>query len=203
MRRRSKTDQWGVALAGLLLLGSTLAAAVHGARTAWAQDLYREAKYGGAAGDVPRVLDLCRRAYVLYPYNYYFSLLAADQAEHTSGSLPTPVAARQRHLARVWCERGLLQNRFRNPLRRLMARLLWTESPTRAIQYWEEYTQWEFWRPHNHAELAAMYAQVGDFDKAERALYWVQGDPAYETTRALIRREQAQQEAELDAQSPK
>lgn len=183
----------GVSLVLLSVLG-----VIHGVRAGIAQYLYYVAKYGSAAGKTDEVVELCRRAYGWYPWNYYFSILAAEQCYYTADAVTGSARSERLRHAQCWCDRGLVQNPWRSQLRRLHTRFLWDESPSRAIQYWEAHTDWQFWEPYNHEVLAELYAKAGDFDKAERSLKWVAGTPGYETTRKRVESEKAAWSAALD-----
>ena len=187
----STSNPWFQTIVGMVLVVLAFLGVIHGVRAGVAQCLYREAKYGAQAADTDHVVDLCGRAYAWYPWNYYFSILAAEQAYYTADAV-TGVARRNRLLqSQCWCDRGLIQNPWRSQLRRLHTRFLWEESPARAIHYWEAHTEWQFWEPYNHAVLAELYAKAGEFDKAEQALKWVQGAPDYEPTQKLVLAEKA------------
>jgi hypothetical protein len=184
---RSISDQWFVAVVGGGLLALSLLGVVHGTRAAVAQACYQRAKYGAAAGDVPEIVRLCRRAYAWYPWNYYFSIEASEWA-YQAASVMEGEEARQDMLrqAQFWCERGLIQNPWRSQLRRLKTRFLWETSPSEAIRYWESHTQWQFWEPHNHRVLAELYARAGDFENAEKSLKWTAGTPEFEPARQVV-----------------
>jgi len=89
-------------------------------------------------------------------------------------------------IARRWCEIGLELNPFRRPLRVLKTGLLARDSLRDAIDYWERYVDWHFWDPGNHALLAELYAEDGDFGKAMQSLRWVQGSEHYEAVRSAL-----------------
>lgn len=188
-------DPWFVALIGLLLVVFSVLGMWRSITAGIAQTCYYRAKYGAARLDIPEALQLCRKAYQLYPHNYYFSILAAETAYWAAEQ---PKADRKRWLreASLWCDRGLRQNARKSQLRRLHARLLWLESPRKAIRSWAEYTEWNFWEPYNHAVLAGMYAKAGDFEKAEAELMWTTGTAEAESARREVEQErQAWEEA--------
>ncbi len=184
---RSLSDQWFVAVLGCGLLALAVLGVVHGTRAAVAQASYHHAKYGTAVGDDEQIVERCRRAYAWYPWNYYFSIEAAERAYQaaTGGGAD---AVRQKRLcqSQFWCERGLIQNPWRSQLRRLKTRFLWEVSPSEAIRYWEAHTQWQFWEPHNHRVLAELYAKAGDFERAEKSLKWTAGTPEFEPARQVV-----------------
>lgn len=186
---RIRVDQWFLATLGVLLLWLFLAGVQHGLRASRAARLAWDARYGAASTQVEEVLDLCRRAYVLYPWNYYFSIYAAELAYYKADEVQGDLRKARLDQAQRWCERGLMQNGYRSQLRRLKTRFLWEQSPAEAIAYWEAHTRWQFWEPYNHETLAGLYAKYGEFDKAERELSLIKPFPAYEATRALIESE--------------
>jgi hypothetical protein len=181
---RIRVDQWFLATVGVLLLGLASAGALHGLRASLAARLSWNAQHGPSSTNVERVLDQCRRAYVLYPWNYYFSIYAAELAYYQADEVQGDLRKERLDQAQRWCERGLMQNGYRSQLRRLKTRFLWEQSPAAAIAYWEAHTRWQFWEPYNHETLAGLYAKYG-----ERALGLIKAFPAYEVTRALIESE--------------
>lgn len=187
---RSTSDQWLVACAGAVLLILSLAGVAYGVRTCAAMLAYHQAKYGVAAGNTARVLSLCRRAYGWYPWNYRFSIVAAEQAYHEAGLATGKAREEFLRQAQFWCERGLRQNWRKSQLRRLKTRFLLEESPVKAAQFWAEFTDWQFWEPYNHAVLAELYARSGDFDKAEQSLKWAEGSSSYDAARAVVLEQQ-------------
>jgi hypothetical protein len=188
---RIRVDQWFLASIGVLLLCVALVGIVYAGRASLAAQLACSARYGAAASNVEYVLDSCRQAYVLYPWNYYFSILAAEAAYYSAGNVPDEVRARRLQQAELWCERGLIQNQYRSQLRRLKTRFLWETSPSEAIAYWTAYTDWQYWEPYNHQTLAEYYAKYGEFEQAERELKLIAHFPAYESTRKFIESEKA------------
>ncbi len=190
MLQRSTNDPWFMALVGVFMVMVALAGVWHSLRAGVAQCYYHAARYGKAGSDTEQVLELCRRAYVLYPENYYFSILAAEKAYYTAGAVEPGARKRRMDQAAVWCDRGLVQNGWKGQLRRLKVRFLWEQSPSEAIRFWRVFTDWQFWEPYNHAELAAMYAQVGDFTNAEREMKWISGTSDGARVRQGIDKEQ-------------
>lgn len=193
-------DPWFVALIGLLLVMLSALGVWRSLTAGIAQCHYYRAKYGAASCDVVKVVELCRKAYLLYPHNYYFSILAAERACWASEET---TADRMRWLreSSLWCDRGLLQNARKSQLRRLHAQLLWPESPQKAIRSWAEYTDWHFWEPYNHAVLAGMYAKAGDFEKAELELMWTSGTAEEENARKEVERERRAWDEALKGES--
>jgi len=178
----------------VLLLGLALGHAVYGARAATAQWTYFASKYGRQPRAVRELLAAARRAHRWYPHNYYFAILAAERA-HAEAAACAPPDEELWRQARFWCERGLAQNPWRSSLRWLKTRLLWREAPAEAIRYWEQFTDWNFWEPWNHAVLAELYARAGAFEKADEALYWARGAPNYEDVRRAVLEEARRQAA--------
>ena len=172
--------QWLWAALGLILLAVSSAGILHGVRAGLAHVLYFQAKYGSARDDADRVLRLAERAHGLYPCNYNLCILAADAAYAASSVRDRDESARRRALAERWCGTGLKLNFHQRQLRRLKTRLLASESLQEAVRYWEDYVEWQFWDPYNHAVLVELYGRAGDFEKARRSLNWVVGSDRYE-----------------------
>lgn len=168
--RRILNDQWFVALVGLCVCVLALIWVGQSVRAGLAQWFYYHAKYGKPVPAVDRLNDLCRRAYTLYPHNYYFSTLAAETAYSSAQQSEADVRRQWIQDAAVWCERGLRQNWWKSQMRRLKARLLWATSPSESIRFWKTYVDWHYWEPYNHAVLAEMYGEMGDFEMAESTL---------------------------------
>jgi hypothetical protein len=183
---RSGSDPWFAACAGVLLLGVAAVGLWRGVRAGVATILYHEAKYGAAAGMTEKGLQLCRLAYRWYPSNYRFSILVAEQAYYGAASLPVELRQPRLQQAQFWCERGLIQNPWKSQLRRLKTRFLLQDSPLKAVRYWKEFTDWQFWEPYNHAVLVELYSQTGEFDKAEQELKWVEGSASYAAARQFM-----------------
>lgn len=199
---RIRVDQWFLAVVGVVLLVLSLAGAAFAARAAVASTLSYKSQFGADRDDVEKVLDNCRMAYALYPHNYYFSIYAAEMAYYRAPEAQGKVRAYRLRQASLWCDRGLQQNPYKSQLRRLKTRFLWEESPMKAIEYWREYTEWQFWEPYNHATLAEMLARAGEFEEAEKSLAWVKVDPAaYEETRRVVKREKDAWEAAVKGES--
>ncbi len=186
---RIRVDQWFLAMVGVLLLALSLLGVWHGARASLASYWSLESQFGESRDDVDKVLEQCQRAFVLYPWNYYFSIYAAELAYYKIDEAQGELRTKRFQQAQLWCERGLMQNGFRSQLRRLQTRILWDRSPSEAIAYWEAHTKWQFWEPYNHETLAGLYAKYGDFEKANHELKLIEGFPAYEATRTLIESE--------------
>ncbi|MFO7871299.1 MAG: hypothetical protein R6V03_07705 [Kiritimatiellia bacterium] len=179
--RRNKFNLW---TAGVLLSVIGLAGAAHACRSSLAQFMYLNAKYGTRVRDVRGIVRRCRSAHRLYPYNYYFCAFTAERLYRERSGADGSVLADRIELARFWCEEGLDLNPYKRKLRSLKARLLAIESPERAARYWDEFVQWDFWRPSNHAILVDLYVQAGKLAEAARSLKWLEGtkyhDPAAE-----------------------
>ncbi len=186
---RIRVDQWFLASIGVLVLGLSLVGIWHGARAAVAARYSWAAQHGVGAPDVEKILESCHRAYVLYPWNYYFSIYASEMAYYRADEVKGGLRAERMRQAELWCERGLIQNGYRSQLRRLKTRFLWEHSPSEAIAYWEAHTNWQFWEPYNHETLAGLYAKYGEFDKAERELQLLKNFATYGATQTLIESE--------------
>jgi hypothetical protein len=186
---RIRVDQWFLATMGVLLFSLSLAGLFHGIRASLAAHWAWKAQYGTSAPEVEQVMASCRRAFVLYPWNYYFSIFASELAYYKADEATGAQREERLHQSELWCERGLMQNRYRSQLRRLKTRFLWDNSPSEAIAYWEAHTNWQYWEPYNHETLAGLYAKYGEFDKAARELKLLVNFPAYEATRTLIESE--------------
>lgn len=165
---------------GVALFAVTSAGLVHSIRAAWAARLSYRAQLETPVAEVDRIIEICRKAYALYSWNYYLSIYTAEAAYYQAGNVSGETRSEWLRQARLWCDRGLAQNPYKSQLRRLKTRFLWEESPSLAIEYWKAHTDWQYWEPYNHATLAELYARYGDFEKAEAELKLGKGDATYE-----------------------
>lgn len=189
MRRHLSTDdRWLVAVTGPLLLFLSVFGIWYAARAAAGAWLYRYAKYGSPAPSADALMDVCRKAHVWYPWNYYGSIVAAERAFRQSEAEPTNAVHWLRQ-SQWWCSRGLVQNPYNSQLRRLHTRFLWPESPAAATAYWAAHTDWHFWEPYNHAVLAELYAQGGDFERADSELNLIRSFVDYGPAKERVDRE--------------
>ncbi|MEI6788029.1 MAG: hypothetical protein WCL49_06075 [bacterium] len=187
---RISVDQWFLAAVGAVMLALAVAGMVHSTRASLAARLAYKARYGQPAASVEQVLDACRKAAALYPWNYYFTIFTAEMAYYRADDVTGEARAERLRQARFWCDRGLFQNGYKSQLRRLKTRFLWEDSSLKAIDYWKAHTDWQFWEPGNHAVLAELYARAGEFDQAEQSLKWVAIDPAaHQEARRIVERE--------------
>ena len=173
-------------LPALVLFGLAVAGLIHSARAAVAQHLYFRAKYGTPDGQVWRTVALCGKASRWYPYDYYACLLAGERAFGVTPPEKRSPSSPRWQIASEWCDRGLRLNWRSSELRLLKARLLADVSPGEAAVFWDEYVDWHFWEPFNHAVLVEFYVRAGELEKAEASLAWTRKSPYYRTSRELI-----------------
>lgn len=196
---RVRLDQWFLAAAGAVVVLLSLGGVIHAGRASFAARLSYKAQYSVPPASVEQVVEWCRRAYSLYPWNYYLSIFTAEAAYYRAGDVVGEARERRLSQARLWCERGLSQNVYKSQLRRLKTRFMWDDSPLKAIEYWKAYTDWQFWEPYNHATLAELYARAGEFGLAEQSLKWVEIDPAaHAEARLAVDRERKGWEESLE-----
>ena len=183
---RMSVDQWALASMGGVLMALSVAGMVHASCAALAAQMSCRAQFRKPQADVNEVLWLCQRAYSLYPWNYYFSAFSAEMAYLMAAEANGEARDERMRQARLWCDRGLVQNKYVGQLRRLKTHFLWEESPSMAIRYWEAHANWQYWEPYNHETLAGLYAKFGEFDKAVGELKLIENFPSYEPTRRMI-----------------
>jgi tetratricopeptide (TPR) repeat protein len=161
-------------ITGIILLLLSTWGMIYAVRVSIAQLIYHHTKFGpNADGYVTHEVNTrCEDAYKFYKHNYYFSILCAEKSWYEySCSTNNDVRAKELlEIASKWCEIGLTQNKYRSQLRLLKARLLFLENPSQAIDYWKQYVEWDFWYPYNHAVLAEMYIDNGEYEKALKTL---------------------------------
>ena len=170
---------------GLAMLAVSLGGIIYGTRACMAHREYFVAKFGRDILSTEAIAERCERAHRLYPFNYYFAQWTAEQAYFGRDSAESDSAARLR-IAACWCERGLALNRYKSPLRMLKTNLLRRDSVKAAVAYWEEYVEWNFWNPHNHAVLAELYSAQGRIGKALQSLRLVKGSEYYAQARHAV-----------------
>lgn len=172
--KKSIAIYFSVILAGLSVYG-----VVYSCRAAVAQRMYYRAKYTPASDDTKQVLSLCESASQLYRNNYYFCMLSAENAYYSSFSADGDGVGADIGEAQHWCDAGLALNPFRMQLRRLKTCLLARSAPAEAARYWENYVNWQYWDPANHALLVELYALTGEYDKALDSLLLIKESPYY------------------------
>ena len=171
---------------GFALLLLSVAGIVYSSRVWLAQELYFNSKFGSASGDPARILENCRRADALYPFNYRFCLLAAETAHDSAATLTGDEAKERLAVAEKWCRRGIVLNPYPRGFNWLMSEFLWPHSPEMAVDIWKKYVDWDFWSAYNHSVLASLYARIGDFPGAEKELAWTRNSEYYALTSQLI-----------------
>jgi hypothetical protein len=184
---KSKSGTTWQTCGGALLVALGIFGAQYGLRASQAHRLYKHAKYGDGAEDLPRVLRAIEKAHRLYPHNYRFCAFAAERAYQERNTKHGEERERLCRAARNWTDVGLALNRFSGPMQLLHARLLAREAPAAAAASWAKYVQWHFWEPYNHAVLVDLYASAGDFDRASYELDWVKGSEHYEWALGRLR----------------
>lgn len=195
-RSRTRFGPWAGAFLGVLLLAGSTVGVAHAVSGTVAAGQYFMAVCARPPPAPETVLALCAKAYGWAPWNYYFSIAAAELAYRQSETATTNAAA-WRRLSSLWCYRGLAQNPHKSQLVRLKTRLLWPDSPAQAIACWSVYTDWNFWEPYNHAVLAEMRAEAGDFELADRELDLIRAYPDYADAAAKVARERQARAAML------
>jgi len=164
---------------GAVLVGVGLLGALYSVRVAHASQIYRVVKYGALSetnASAVAVAEACEAAFALYPHNYYLSIEAARRLWPARG-----VASVERNaglqMVETWCGRGLAQNPYPWQLRRTKARLLGLESPVAAADYWEQFVEWQYWKPLNLQILVEYYARAGRLAEASELLPLLEGHP--------------------------
>ena len=164
-------------ITGAIFFAATLAGAVYAARAAVGQAAYHDLL--SATDDLPRFRQLAKTGWAYYPFNYRLCLATARKLYDSARALPEGERAALMDEARFWCEQGLGLDPYVRDLRWLKSQFLWTESPPRAIEYWERCVDWDFWFPFNHAVLADMYTAAGDLDNAAKEVEWTRNSEYY------------------------
>lgn len=125
----------------------------------------------------------CSYAYKWYPFNYYFcEWMACNAFDHRLKGGDGDVEEWLK-VAQLWCHRGMNLNPWKRKLNLVRALLLAEKSPALGIMSWQEYVDWNFWDPYNHAIMVEMQSRSGDFDEAMESLKWVKGSAHYQSAR--------------------
>jgi len=173
--------------AGLLLIVCSLPGLIHGVRAGLAQHLYWRVKHGPDRNDAGEILRVGSRAHAIYPYNYNLCLWTAERALSMANAAPAgPPREEAYELVSRWCETGLALNPYPRRLRFIKMHLLHRTSVAAALRYWEEYVDWHFWEPYNHAVLVELYAAAGRFAEAESALRLAKGSRSFRPARERL-----------------
>ena len=178
----------------LILMGLGAYGVVHSAIALAAQSGHYAVRLGilGAHPhgkvDSGAILKLSDRFHSWYPYDYRLCVWIGEGAFYGWGGSPDTHDGPLLDVASVWCERGLSMNPHSRSLRLLRTRVLELEAPSDAAAYWEDFVEWDFWDPFNHAVLAGLAARAGGFVKALRSLEMTRNSPYYDDTRKDIRR---------------
>lgn len=169
-----------VGACGVTLTVFGVLAAVHAVRAGVSEFLYRSARYGEHRDAPARIETICRRAHALYPYNYYTCVWAGKTAFYRQEG------ADARASAEFWVQAGRRLNPHNGELTHLKAELLAGSSPREALALWRDYVDWRFWNPYNQFVLLDLASRVGEWDEAERALFWLQDTPYFKQGEAVL-----------------
>ena len=174
-------------IAGALLCVCSVLMAGYAAKVSLAQQIYHTAKYRLQKDSTPEELsDYWKRSSELYPHNYHLYIFAAENFWYNC-DIDTETEDRSRLIAaEMWCNRGLNANYYSSQLRLLKTHLLEKKSVAAAIEYWEDYVDWHFWSPYNHAVLVDLYVKSGDFVHASDSLEWVKKTKYYKKTKQKL-----------------
>lgn len=173
---------------GVILFAVSSAAVFHGSRAATAYAVYHHTRYGAAGNyDARQCAVRCDTAHKLYPFNYYFCIWTAERCWYERFDAAGDESFRHVELAGKWCDRGLELNRRKSQLRLLKTRLLARESLEKALSNWEDYVDWHFWCPHNHAVLVDYYSMAGNYEKAVKSLKLLRDTGYYDSARRKVR----------------
>ena len=179
------TTMWRIGLA-VVLITVAMAGLLHGTRAAVANAIYYRAKFGSLKDRPDKIIAACEQAHRLYPFQHRFCLWTAEQAyvdrfDAAGRERPDRLAA-----AETWCRRGLTLQPYSQALHLLNVRLTARASLRDAIDKWDEYVDWHFWDPYNHAVRVELYSRVGRFGEAAEALTWVRGSEYFQEARQTL-----------------
>lgn len=167
-------------MTGVFLVFFSLFGAIYASRVAVAQWVYFKFRYGSESkAPLDDITAKCLDAFAMYPHNYYFSIVVAERNYYERADAEGPGEDARLAKSELWCDRGLAQNFHKSQLRLLKTRILARHSIDEAILFWRDYVEWQFWEPYNHAVLAEMYLERGDFAEASKSLQWVKGTVHY------------------------
>ncbi|MCE9613011.1 MAG: hypothetical protein K8T26_01960 [Lentisphaerae bacterium] len=175
----------GLAMVGLILVAVGLVGTRHGVRAGQAQSLYFRSKYGDWKDSPARIMAAAEQAHQLYPHNDELCIWAAETAYNRrfDGGVESPVLLAA---AATWTRRGLELNPYARPLRVLDVRMTERRSLPEAIRRWEEFVDWQYWEPGNHALLVELYARAGRYREALASLAVIKGRPYHAEAKRWI-----------------
>jgi len=161
-------------LGGFVLFLASIAACLYAVCAEIGNASYAWAKFGSARLDLDRSMRLCDRAWRFYPRNYFTCSYAAETTFHAPSG---HAVEKEKNLVRSkrWARRGIRLNRYSRPLNLRWAAHLAREDLSLAITHMRQYLELNFWHPYNHVVMAELYAQAGDFDRADQSMYWAEG----------------------------
>ena len=169
-------------LAGLFGIGYSIKATK-------AQVIYAKSRYSKSSKNLSPELVYSNYVYAsnLYPYNFYFSAYAGEFFFYNLASYKGQKALGKLAIIRDIASDGIKINPYNSQLIYLHMRMLETESPKVALEYWQKFVNWYFWNDYNHSVLAELYAKTGMYEKAMNELKYLESNPKlFDHTKHLI-----------------
>lgn len=159
-------------LAGLFSIGYSIKATK-------AQVMYAKSRYSQSGKSLSPDLVYSNYVYAsnLYPYNFYFSAYAGEKFFYNISNYKSQEAAEKLKIVKNIASYGAEINPYNSQLIYLHMRMLETESPKVALDYWQKFVDWYFWNDYNHSVLAELYAKSGMYEKAMNELRYLEKNP--------------------------
>jgi hypothetical protein len=175
----------------MFLLGG-IGGSVYSFRTAMAQGIYHDLKFGTDTVDFDGISDDARVAQHLYPVNYRLCSWVAQQAWDQYAATGESHKM-QLNEALEWSARAVELNPYPRDIRESRRKSLEETNLAEAITDWSAFVDWNFWDPYNHAVLLELFVKANNLEGAFSELKWVRGTPyavrSIDLLRALMEKE--------------
>lgn len=181
-----QTGKRCLAVLGLALVAFSVFGFVHAIRLECSEIHYHAARYGRSGKHIDSLLAASHTAHRIWPRNYYACIWAGKTAFHRRLEDGGKHEAERLEEARFWAAEGLAINPHNSELAHLHTEVLALADPAAALAFWEPYVERRFWEPFNHFVLVELYTRLGNLEKAEESLFWLQDTPLFENGAAII-----------------
>jgi len=164
---------------GIVLLLFGLLGARYSINATRAQVMYAKSRYAQGSKSLTPESVYSNYVYAanLYPYNFYFSAYAGENFFYNISNYNSREAAENLEIIKEIAADGIEINPYNSQLIYLHMRMLETESPKAALDYWQKFVDWYFWNDYNHSVLAELYAKSGMYEKAMNELKYLEKNP--------------------------
>jgi hypothetical protein len=164
---------------GIILIFIGVLGVNYSIKASRAQALYEQSRYSEKGNTLSPELVYANyiHATKLYPYNFYFSAYAGEKFFYNLSQYSDDELAQKLNIISDIANHGIEINPYNEQLIYLHMRMLEKDSPRAALEYWQNFVNWYFWKDYNHSVLAELYAKVGMYEKAMNELRYLQKNP--------------------------